>query len=86
MKQAATPEFKTYQQQVVKNCQMMCKGLMDKGYTIVTGMAQRDCYIDTTVRGKKSPNVAPKLNHAGGLSIMRSFFVAQPQCMGRFKY
>jgi glycine hydroxymethyltransferase len=37
MKQATTPEFKEYQQQVVKNAQRLCKGLMERGYTIVTG-------------------------------------------------
>lgn len=37
MKQATTPEFKTYQEQVIKNAQRLCKGLMDRGYTIVTG-------------------------------------------------
>ncbi|KAI8492328.1 Serine hydroxymethyltransferase, cytosolic [Branchiostoma belcheri] len=37
LKQAAMPEFKTYIQQVIKNCQAMCKLMMDKGYHVVTG-------------------------------------------------
>eukprot|EP00058_Branchiostoma_floridae_P027476 XP_002612967.1 hypothetical protein BRAFLDRAFT_120818 [Branchiostoma floridae] len=36
LKQAAMPEFKTYIQQVIKNCQAMCKMMMDKGYHVVT--------------------------------------------------
>lgn len=38
LQQAARPEFKTYQQQVVKNAQAMCKAFIEKGYTVVTGM------------------------------------------------
>lgn len=37
LQQAARPEFKAYQQQVVKNAQAMCKAFMEKGYTVVTG-------------------------------------------------
>jgi glycine hydroxymethyltransferase len=37
LKEAATPEFKTYQQQVIANSKTLAKGLMDKGYTLVSG-------------------------------------------------
>ena len=37
MKQAQLPEFKEYQEQVLKNAQRLCKGLMDKGYKIAAG-------------------------------------------------
>ncbi|XP_075230901.1 serine hydroxymethyltransferase-like [Lycorma delicatula] len=37
MKQAATPEFQKYQQQVVKNAKALCKGLQNHGYKIATG-------------------------------------------------
>ena len=36
-KEAMEPEFKTYQQQVVKNAQAMAKVFMDRGYDIVSG-------------------------------------------------
>ena len=35
--EALKPEFKTYQQQVVKNAQALCKGLQDRGIKIVSG-------------------------------------------------
>ena len=38
LKQAATPEFKVYQQQTVANCKVLAKGLMERGYTIVSGL------------------------------------------------
>lgn len=37
LKQAQSPEFKKYQEQVVKNCTALAKTLMDKGYTLVSG-------------------------------------------------
>lgn len=37
LKQAMSPAFKIYQQQVVANSRAMAKGLMDLGYTIVSG-------------------------------------------------
>lgn len=37
LKQAMTPEFKIYQQQVIANARVMAKALMDKGYHLVSG-------------------------------------------------
>lgn len=37
MKQAKTPEFKLYQQQVVSNAKTMCQTLLDKGFHVVSG-------------------------------------------------
>lgn len=37
MRQAKMPEFREYQEQVVKNAQRLCKGLMEKGYSMATG-------------------------------------------------
>merc|ERR1711972_328971 len=43
MKQAATPEFKLYQEQVVANAKAVAAGLMNLGYVIITGGT--DCHI-----------------------------------------
>ncbi|XP_059150336.1 serine hydroxymethyltransferase, mitochondrial-like [Physella acuta] len=37
LKQAMQPEFKLYQEQVLKNAKAMCEPLIKKGYTIVSG-------------------------------------------------
>lgn len=37
LKEALTPEFRAYQQQIVDNAQALCKGLMDRGVDIVSG-------------------------------------------------
>ena len=36
-KEALEPEFKEYQQQIVKNAQALCRGLQDRGIKIVSG-------------------------------------------------
>ncbi|MCM8811450.1 MAG: serine hydroxymethyltransferase [Candidatus Omnitrophica bacterium] len=37
LKEAMTPEFKQYQQQVVKNSQALASGLLEKGWRVLTG-------------------------------------------------
>lgn len=37
LKEAATPEFRAYQKQVVANAKAMCSALQARGYTIVSG-------------------------------------------------
>jgi len=65
MKQAATPEFRQYQQQVVANAQAVASGLMNLGYKIVTGGT--DCHI-IHLDLKKSP---------GGLSGGKGEFILE---------
>ena len=36
-KQAKTPQFKQYAQQILDNCQALAKVLLDRGYTLVSG-------------------------------------------------
>ena len=40
LKQSITPEFKSYQQQVLANAKVMAKEMMDRGHTIVSGKEQ----------------------------------------------
>ncbi len=55
--EALTEEFRTYQQQVVKNAAALCKGLMDKGLSIVSGGTDNHLMLlkllDTGVTGKE---------------------------------
>lgn len=37
LKQAMTPEYKAYQEQVLKNCSVFAQSLMDRGYDLVSG-------------------------------------------------
>lgn len=55
-KEALTPEFKTYQQQVVKNAAALAKGLMARGFRLVSGGTDNHLMLldlsDTPVSGK----------------------------------
>jgi glycine hydroxymethyltransferase len=46
LKQAATPEFNVYQQQVVANCQALAQRMQELGYTIVSGGQQCPVEMD----------------------------------------
>ena len=52
-KEALTPEYKTYQENVVKNAKALCKGLMDRGLKIVSGGTDNHLMlVDLTSVGK----------------------------------
>jgi len=44
-KEAATPEFKVYQQQVLKNAQVMAETLVERGVRIVSGRTQSHLFL-----------------------------------------
>ena len=43
--EALQPEFKTYQQQVLKNAKVMAQGLQDRGYSIVSGGTENHLFL-----------------------------------------
>jgi len=64
LKEALSPEFKVYQQQVIDNAKALCTALQNKGFTIVSGrplpLSQVDIYhclrwtFNTVVSGRLS--------------------------------
>lgn len=59
LRQAMTPEFKAYQQQVVANCRALAAALMELGYDIVTGKGRSGSpargWFLRTVPGHRGP-------------------------------
>lgn len=49
-KEAMSPEFKTYQEQVVKNAKAMAKGFIDRGYDIVSGGTDDHLFLLSLVK------------------------------------
>lgn len=49
-KEAMSPEFKAYQEQVVKNAQAMAKGFIDRGYDIVSGGTDDHLFLLSLVK------------------------------------
>ena len=44
-KEALQPEFKTYQQQVLKNAQSMAQVFLDRGFDVVSGGTQNHLFL-----------------------------------------
>src|SRR3546814_20619843 len=64
-KEALEPEFKTSQQQVVKNAQAMAKVIIDRGYRIVSGGQQNHLMlVDMIGKGITGKNAEAALGKA----------------------
>ena len=65
-KEAMSPEYKTYQESIIKNAKALCKGLMDRGISIVSGGTDNHLMLVdlTTVdkTGKEVENLLDSVN------------------------
>lgn len=65
LKQAATPEFKEYQVQVLKNSQALAKGMEKRGYSLVSGGTDNHlCLVDLRPKGVDGSRVEQVLELA----------------------
>lgn len=66
LKEASTPEFKTYAQQVVNNAKALAAALLDHGFDLVSGGTDNHLIlIDMTNKGHPGKIVSKALNDAG---------------------
>ena len=66
LKEAATPEFKRYAAQIVKNAQALAATLIDRGFNLVTGGTDNHLMlIDLTSKGVTGKIAAKALDAAG---------------------
>jgi glycine hydroxymethyltransferase len=66
LKEASTPEFATYAQQIVQNAKAMAAALIEKGYNLVTGGTDNHLIlIDLTSKGVPGKIAAQALDAAG---------------------
>ncbi len=65
-REAMSPEYKVYQENIVKNAKALCKGLMDRGISIVSGGTDNHLMLVdlTTVgkTGKEAENLLDSVN------------------------
>lgn len=65
-KEAAEPEFKTYQQQVINNAQALAKALTAKGFNLVSGGTDNHLVlvnlVNKNITGKKAENLLDEAN------------------------
>jgi glycine hydroxymethyltransferase len=78
-KLAAEPEFKEYQEQVIKNAQIMAQELKNFGYNIVSGGTNNHLFIldlrSKKITGKESENILEKCN----IDVSRSAIPNDPE-------
>lgn len=78
-KEALSPEFKTYQQQIVKNAQALAKGLTDRGFKLVSGGTDNHLMLvdlqNMNVTGKE----AEKLLDAANITCNKNTIPNDPQ-------
>ncbi len=66
LKEAATPEFRAYGQQVVANARVLAAALLDRGYDLVSGGTDNHLIlIDMTNKGLTGKKAARALDRAG---------------------
>ncbi len=64
-KEALQPEFKTYQQQILKNAQALCKGLQDRGVkTVSDGTDNHLMLVDLTNTGFSGKEMETRMDDA----------------------
>ena len=64
-KEALQPEFKTYQEQVVKNAKALCKGLQERGVKIVSGATDNHLMlVDLTENNLSGKELEKRLDEA----------------------
>jgi len=71
-KHAATPDFKQYQTQVVKNAQVLAEGLKSKGYTIVTGGTDNHLVLIDLRNKKLSGSKGERILEDVGISVNKN--------------
>ena len=72
MKHATTDEFLAYQRQVVSNAQVLAKGLVSKGYDIVTGGTDNHIVLLDLRSKKLSGSKAEKILEDVSISVNKN--------------
>lgn len=64
-KEALSPEFKTYQTQIIKNAASLAQGLLDKGFKLVSGGTDNHLILldlsDTGITGKEAEHMLDEI-------------------------
>lgn len=66
LREAATPEFKAYAAQIIKNAQALAAGLVERGFAVITGGTDNHLVlVDVTSKGVAGKPLAKALDVAG---------------------
>ena len=80
--EALKPEFKAYQQQIVKNAAALCKALMDEGFDIVSGGTDNHLMlVDLRPKNQTGKELANRLDEVG-ITVNKNAIPNDPQKPG----
>ena len=78
-KEALEPEFKEYQQQIIKNAQALCKGLQDRGIKIVSGGTDNHLMLVDLTPFELTGKVVEKLMDEAHITANKNTIPNDPQ-------
>ncbi|MFA6066818.1 MAG: serine hydroxymethyltransferase [Candidatus Babeliaceae bacterium] len=78
-KEALTPAFITYQQQVIKNCALLAREFINRGYVIVTGGTDNHLFIIDLRNKNITGRAAEVALEKAGISVSRSCIPGDPE-------
>lgn len=79
LKEALTPEFKRYQKQIADNAQALCKGLMERGISIVSGGTDNHLMLVDLSPLKLTGKAVEKLLDAAHITANKNTIPNDPQ-------
>lgn len=77
--EALTPEFKTYQQQVLTNCRVMCSVLMQRGYNIVSNGSDNHLFLIDLITKKMTGKDADAALSKANITVNKNSVPNDPQ-------
>jgi len=78
-KEALAPSFKTYQQQVVKNAQVMANRLIERGYNIVSGGTENHLFLVDLIDKGMTGKAADAALGAANITVNKNAVPNDPQ-------
>ncbi|MEG6617345.1 serine hydroxymethyltransferase [Peptococcaceae bacterium 1198_IL3148] len=77
--EALKPEFKEYQQQIINNAQALAKGLMDRGFSLVSGGTDNHLILVDLRKNGVTGKEAEKLLDEAGVTVNKNAIPNDPQ-------
>ena len=78
-KEAMAPEYKAYQQQVVKNAQAMAKVIQERGYEIISGGTENHLMLISLVKQEMTGKEADKWLGDAGITVNKNAVPNDPK-------
>ena len=78
-KEALQPEFRVYQEQVLKNADVMAKTLIERGFRVVSGRTESHLMLVDLINKNITGRAAENLLHSGHITLNKNAIPNDPQ-------